>query len=438
MTPTEKQLQQLKERIELAFAGYKAGSWEWNLQTDEAFYSKEWFRLLGYKSHDKIADITLWSSLVHPDDLERVMEDVADALAKKAFSVEAIHRLKAADGSWLWILGRGAIEYDADNRPLRMVGIHSDITRQKEQELKIKQQAQIIEQVPDAIILVSLDGKILSWNRGATSMLQYRAGEVLDKDIKLVLTNDAKEQFLRYMQEIIKNSEENPNIHSEITFLQKDGNEIDVGVSFSLLKDAEASLSAVVIYGQDITQRVATYKKLVLQKERLNRQAHHDILTGLPNRVYFQKKLHECINHLQEGKSLALFFVDLDNFKYVNDTYGHGMGDKVLQETAKRLRKSIRKTDFIARLSGDEFTIILQDLKSINDVKHVAQNILNTLKKVFTIDKQHEVHLGCSIGIAIYPDDAKSSKELLACADKAMYAAKSSGKNTFKLYSLMI
>jgi len=437
MIPQQKQLQLLKERMELAFAGYKAGSWEWNLQTDEAFYSKEWYSLLGYEAKDRYADITIWSSLVHPDDLTRVMQDVADALAKRAFSVEAIHRLRAMDGSWLWVLGRGAIEYDADGKPLRMVGIHTDITQQKKQELQIRQQAQIIEQVPDAIILLSLDGEILSWNRGATNLLYYTQEEILGKKISLVLPIESQTKFYKYIEEITHNYGESPNIHSEMTFMQKGGDKVSVGLSFSLLKDDDASLSAIVIYGQDITQRVAIYKKLLLQKEQLNQQAHHDTLTGLPNRTYFQKKLKESIANLHEGEKVALFFVDLDNFKEVNDTFGHAVGDKVLQETAKRLQKSVRKSDFIARLSGDEFTIILNNIESVSAAQKIAQNILAILPQAFLIEGE-ELSLGCSIGIAIYPDDTNETKKLLIDADNAMYAAKKSGKNTYKFSSLLL
>ena len=426
----------LKERMELAFAGYKAGSWEWNLQTNEAFYSKEWYHLLGYEKEDTYADISVWSTLVHPDDLSRVMYDVEVAFGEKKFSVEAIHRLKAADGKWLWVLGRGAIEYDNEGKPTRMVGIHSDITQQKQQELKIKQQAQIIQQVPDAIILVSLDGKILSWNKGASNLFKYSEDEVIGRDIALLIEDNKKEELYSYMAKLYKDCKKNSNLHSEMTFLQKGSGEVDVGLSFSLLKDENGSVSAIVIYGQDITQRVAIYKKLLIQKDQLDRQAHYDMLTNLPNRIYFQKKLQESLE-LQEADKLALLFIDLDDFKIINDTYGHAVGDKVLIEAAKRLEESVRDSDFVSRLSGDEFTIILNSIKSEKNVQNVVKKILKTLPQPCKIDDK-ELSLGCSIGVAIYPDDATEAEKLLANADRAMYEAKHSGKNTFKLYSLMI
>jgi len=437
MRSANQHCQGLKERMELAFAGYKAGSWEWNLQTDEAFYSKEWYTLLGYEGEDTYADLSVWSNLVHPDDLERVLNDVDKALEKKAFSVEAVHRLKAADGSWLWVLGRGAIEYENDGTPLRMVGIHTDITQQKKQELKIKQQAKIIEQVPDAIILISLEGKILSWNQGATTLFHYTEEEIAGKELSLLVKDDIREDFKNYLSKIVQNFDQNLNIHSEMTFIQKNGKEVEVGLSFSLLKDEDASVNAIVIYGQDITQRVSIYKKLLLQKDQLNKQAHHDTLTGLPNRIYFQKKLQESIADLDFDEKLALFFIDLDDFKQINDTYGHSIGDKVLQETANRLKKSVRTSDFVARLSGDEFIIILKEIKSITDIEKIAKNILAILPKEFIVEDQNIV-LGCSIGIALYPDDTNSSEKLFVYADSAMYEAKKSGKNIFKLYNLMI
>ena len=171
------------------------------------------------------------------------------------------------------------------------------------------------------------------------------------------------------------------------------------------------------------------------QKELLHYQAHHDPLTELPNRILFTERLGKCIKRSKRSKiGFALFFIDLDKFKDINDSLGHEIGDNVLKIIATRLKFIIRKEDTLARLSGDEFTIIMGNFKEKKDVAQLAEKILDILAEPIRIDNEL-LYVSGSIGIAMYPDNAVDAEYLLKYADTAMYNAKEEGRNTYKFYT---
>jgi|GEM_PF-1593383 len=186
---------------------------------------------------------------------------------------------------------------------------------------------------------------------------------------------------------------------------------------------------------KDITERVVAENEVRKQKSILHHQAHHDPLTGLPNRLLFSSKLNEGLEIAQkEKRQLAIFFIDLDKFKEINDSLGHDIGDKVLITVANILKGSIRKGDILARLAGDEFTLIIEELEDTNDASRLARDILHIFSEPIHVD-EHVLYLTCSIGISLYPQDAKNAKDLLKYADTAMYRAKENGRNNFQFYS---
>jgi len=171
------------------------------------------------------------------------------------------------------------------------------------------------------------------------------------------------------------------------------------------------------------------------QKDILYDQAHHDALTGLPNRALFSDRLKHGIEQAKRHKTeIALFFIDLDRFKQINDSLGHQVGDRVLIAVAERLKAKIRKEDTLARLGGDEFTIIIEDMEEIQDVSHLAQKILEVLTQPIHIE-DHPLYISCSIGISLYPQDGTDADNLIKYADTAMYKAKGKGRNNFQFYS---
>ncbi len=166
-------------------------------------------------------------------------------------------------------------------------------------------------------------------------------------------------------------------------------------------------------------------------------KAYHDPLTNLPNRQLFYDRLSLALAQAQRGKDMvAVMFLDLDDFKEVNDSLGHDIGDKLLQQTGKRLKSCVRRGDTVARLGGDEFTLVLPGINHIDNIRDIADKIIATFKTSFTIEN-HDISVTSSIGISIYPQDGSDSKGLLKKADKSMYFAKEKGKNNYQFYPVL-
>jgi diguanylate cyclase (GGDEF)-like protein len=199
------------------------------------------------------------------------------------------------------------------------------------------------------------------------------------------------------------------------------------------IKKSAADLQAV---NENLEGKMQERTKELQEKTvELQILAHHDALTNLPNRVLFTDRLERGITHAKRNQSgLALFFIDLDKFKYINDSLGHSIGDSVLKEVANRLENIIREEDTLARLSGDEFTIIMEELAHPEDASLLAEKILKTLAEVIIID-EHMLYISGSIGISLCPEDSKNVHSLLKYADTAMYKAKEEGRNNFQFYS---
>jgi len=211
-----------------------------------------------------------------------------------------------------------------------------------------------------------------------------------------------------------------------------DGQSFDI-VATSI-KNADGTRSKMEVI-RNVTDKKNAQKDLLQQKEKLAHQAHHDTLTGLPNRLLFNDRLTRSIEKSKRNNSkVALLFIDLDHFKEINDSLGHEVGDDVLKHISQRLNQLIRKEDTLARLGGDEFTIILEDLTQGQNATLLAQKIINTLSKPINLEN-NRLYVSSSIGISLYPEDGDNPQNLLKYADSAMYRAKDEGRNNFQFYS---
>jgi len=424
-------IQRFKDRIELAMDANNDVVWDWDLQTNELYVSPKWKTIIGHDSKKTPYKIKIWQHHLHPEDRRAVFTAIEENIAGKTDNIDNIHRLKDKDGNWIWIHMRGKTYYDEDGKPIRVTGTHRNITDLKKLELQNLHQAQIIEQIHDSVISIDLKGYITCWNQGSTGMLGYTKEEVLGKHISFIYADMEKENFLQYIQEL----KDVDILKQELSVSQKEGNTIDVERSLSLLRDIKGNIIEVILSAHDITEKKFAHENLKKQKEALDYQAHHDALTLLPNRILFHDRLQATINKVKREKSkLALFFLDLDKFKEINDSYGHSVGDEVLKRVAKRLSVVVRKEDTFARISGDEFTMIIGNLESSQDASIFANKILKALIEPFEIDKIN-LNISMSIGISIYPDDGLTSGELLKSADVAMYRAKKEGRDNFQFYS---
>ncbi|WP_372999095.1 EAL domain-containing protein [Sulfurimonas sp.] len=421
----------LQERVELALLGSNDGLWDWNILDDTIYFSPRWKEMLGFNDYELPNEMSSWEDRVHPDDIQNAIKDIEKNIQGATDYYENIHRIKHKNGSWIWTLDRGKVQFDHNGKAIRMIGTHRDITNIQEMQLKYSQQVQIIEQIHDSVITTDLDGYITSWNKGSELLLEYTESQVLGKHITMLYLEEDYEALKESIDQLMKNGE----YYADKRLVKKSKQIVYIALSLSILKDSNGKPTAMVGYAQDITERKIAEEKLHEQKNILHHQAHHDDLTQLPNRAFFNDRLEQAIQRAKRNKTLiALFYIDLDHFKQINDSLGHEIGDKVLQVTADRLKNNIRKEDTLSRLGGDEFTLIVEELNIAKDVSVLAQKIIEDLEKPIHIDT-HTLYISSSIGISIYPNDDTDAKNLLKYADSAMYKAKEEGRNNFQFYS---
>lgn len=284
----------------------------------------------------------------------------------------------------------------------------------------------IIRHAMDGIVTISESGEIEGFNPAAEEIFGYAQEEVSGKPITMLLSPDLLAQYRAELQRYLQSSQHcSVGIRGqEVIALRKNGELFPMELSASEMEIKEQRFFVAIV--RDVTER-----KLVERK--IKHMAQHDHLTGLPNRSLFLDQLEHNIKLAKRRRQkTAVLFLDLDGFKQVNDTLGHDAGDLLLKEVAIRIKSVLRESDVAARMGGDEFTFVLDDIGSHENAAAVAQKIIETLSEKFNL-KDHESQIGGSIGIAVYPDDAADHEALLRRADEAMYVAKKSGKNTYRL-----
>lgn len=290
-----------------------------------------------------------------------------------------------------------------------------------------EQYKSVIDSANDGIIVIDHESKIKSWNKGAECIFQFQEGKVLDKDLLIIIPEEYRELHTKGIQRYL--STQNSKVIGqtvELRGLKRDGTEIPIELSLSSWKINDK------IYFGGIVRDISERKQA---EEKINFLAFNDELTKLPNRRYFDQLLEkELYNAKTKGESLFLMSLDLDRFKYINDTFGHSAGDLLLKEIAKRLNKVFGNKGIVARMGGDEFTLLMTNVQSITKVLEMAQKILSIVKKPVEI-KNNEILVTASIGIVQYPGDGYDSETLMIKADQAMYLAKEKGKSTYEFYS---
>ena len=283
----------------------------------------------------------------------------------------------------------------------------------------------ITQSVYDAIVSVSTDGAIRFWNTGARSIFGYSESDILHQPIMRLLHKKHRENNSK-IRKMIRSALKNDGKNYELTGITQDDQPFPMEVSLSSWTEDDVKFIVIVI--RDITERKRA-------EDRIRYQAHFDALTDLPNRSYFTTLLHNAVAMAQRHQfKMALMFIDLDRFKWVNDNLGHAIGDLLLIEVAKRLKSVLRQNDIVARLGGDEFTIIVQSIQVANQARLVADKILEQLNTPFILDGQ-KAQISGSIGITLYPDDAQTTETLLKNADQAMYTVKEAGRSDIQFYT---
>ena len=330
---------------------------------------------------------------------------------------------------------------DDKGNAVGMIGYSQDITIRKKAENKLKEQhiylQSIIDGIDDPIMVIKEDYTIEIMNSTLIASLEdiSVADKLNPKCYEISHHRSTPCDGFNHpcpLREVLDTQKHTRVVHNHNT---KDGDNRYIELSASPLFDKDNNCIGIIESARDITEHLVIQDELREQKSILNHQAHHDALTGLPNRVLFIDRLEQAIEKGKRSYSkFALLFIDLDHFKEINDSLGHAVGDEILKIVTSRLEETIRSEDTVARLGGDEFTVILEELNQAQDASFIANKILKTLSNSMEVG-EHTLYVSSSIGISIYPDDGNSAQNLLKFADSAMYKAKDEGRNNFQYYN---
>lgn len=350
----------------------------------------------------------------------------ADVYADLAAGREAFREreFQRRDGSLFWgrMAGRAL---DPANPYAGSVWIIEDLTVEHQAQQELQLARKVFEVNSEAIMISDARNRIVSVNAAFQAITGYSEAEVKGQDPCLMGSGRHGPEFFQAMWRAVR---ERGHWAGEIWDRRKNGNEFPKWLKIDTIRDSEDNITHHVAVFSDITDRKAS-------EERIRYLAHHDLLTGLPNRFTLSVHLEHALARIERSEArLALMFIDLDNFKSINDTLGHHTGDQLLCEVARRICGVVRTSDIVARIGGDEFVVLLEGADLPNDAPLVAQKIISRLGESYRVE-QNELHTTPSIGIAIYPDDGADIETLMKGADTAMYHAKRAGRNNFQFYA---
>ncbi|MEJ2213307.1 MAG: EAL domain-containing protein [Gammaproteobacteria bacterium] len=423
-----KKLADSEQRWSFALEGAGDGVWDWNPQTDEAFFSKRWNEIIGYSENEFPPTGKAVYSKIHIEDKGRVHNAMQKCIdGSSDFSIE--FRLLTKNEKWKWILARGkVVSRDAEGRAIRMIGTHTDITDRKQIEKQLQIAATTFES-NEGIAITDPDGTILRVNTAFTKTTGYSAEEAVGQNINILKSDTHDKSFFKAMWESIHRK---GSWQGEVWDKRKNGEIFPIWLTITAVLDDFGKVTHYVGTHYDISQQKQSEKQI-------KKLAFFDSLTELPNRTLLQDRMDQSMAKSGRDKLYgALLLIDLDNFKMLNDTLGHHIGDKYLQQVAHRLKDNVREVDTVARLGGDEFVIILSELSNdissaANAAEHVAETILSSLNQSYILeDITH--HSSASIGISLFKGNEVTRDEIMKQADMAMYKAKTSGRNMIRFF----
>ncbi len=375
-----------------------------------AFYGYDEDALRG----KRIAEINILPEQEIRDEMRRALHEQRNYFIFR-------HRLACGDERTVEVHS-SAIDFKG--RPL-LFSIVFDITKRKQVEDSLQLASMVYQNSSEAMSVVDGEGKIVAINPAFTEITGYTADDVIGKHVSLLNSERGEPETYAGLWAALDAS---GRWQGELWARRKGGSHFLRWLSVNTIYNPDGSVQCRVGLFSDITRKRET-------EELIWRQANFDALTGLPNRSMFHDRLEQAIKKAHRaGQQVALLFLDLDYFKEVNDTLGHGMGDRLLQDAAQRVRVCVRESDTVARLGGDEFTVILGELSETGSVERAVHEILATLAEPFQLGTE-QVFISASIGITFYPNDGSEVDTLLKNADQAMYAAKAQGRNRYSYFT---
>jgi diguanylate cyclase len=423
-----------ESRLRFALDAAGQGVWDYDARRDEIFHSPSWRTMRGFAPDEEVDQAReTWFERIHPDDLERVRSVVDRQERGDAGFDRMEYRERHRDGHYIWILSRGRpVERDEQGNRTRAVGTDTDITFLKTIETQLADEKErfrtTLEAIADGVISTDAQGRIMFMNPSAEAMtgwLEADAASRLLSEVFVAKSEATGEPAANPVALSLATGEPGP-IEPDVVLVARDGTGREVGGTASPVRAEDGRLIGAVLVFKDVT----TTQEL---QRKLEHSANYDALTGLFNRTSFAQSLAEARREvIEDGRTHALCYIDLDHFKPVNDKAGHAAGDALLQSVARVIRRNSRRHDIAARIGGDEFVLLLSDcaLKNASEVAHKVVTAITDL--AFSWSGVHH-RIGASAGVA--PITADAARDPLVEADAACYGAKAAGRGQVKVSS---
>lgn len=417
--------QERDEHLKLALWASGEQFWDYDLA------HRTMYRLRAHEGAIDRNDITVVSRhgqlpRIHEQDLPLVMERLRQHLQGNTPVFMSEHRMDLHErGQWMWVRARGrVVERDAGGRPTRLAGTARDITDNRNAEFERRIASEVLHSMNEAVAILDQDFRFVGFNPAFASITGH-GDEAIGQPLSLL--DSAREQVLQPGQ-LPADLPDDGRWSGEVWMRRKDGEEVLFRVATTPVHDDAGQHRLHVLVLNDITEQKRA-------EAELRHLASYDALTGLPNRTLLFERLEMAIHRARlTDKPLAVLFIDLDRFKDINDSLGHDTGDRILREAAQRVQDAAGPQHTVGRLSGDEFTVVLQDC-DMEQAEAMAWRIIVAFAPPLGYGERQEVLLTPSIGISLYPEHAHSATELIKHADTAMYQAKAAGRRTFEVYS---
>jgi diguanylate cyclase (GGDEF)-like protein/PAS domain S-box-containing protein len=404
---------------------------------EPTYVSPQIERLMGVPAAEWLDGFDGWERRMHPDDRHTIERYRHTVRTGEPYSAQ--YRMVGLDGRQRWFRDDAVAVCDETGVPQVIQGVIFDITEQKEAESRLVASEarfrEMLETLRLAAVVTDEAGKILFCNDYLSELSGWSRDELHGRDWMKTFTPPDEYDLEDRAAETIRHG--HVMAHYESSMVTRSGERRLFSWNNTLLRDHDGNVFAQASIGEDITDRRRA-------EEELERLAYHDSLTGLPNRIMFHEHLSVALARAERsGRGVAVLFVDLDDFKLVNDSFGHGAGDQLLVEVAQRLRGATRATDVVARQGGDEFLILIADV-DVNDrgeesdvadvARRVAEQVRTALHRPLVVAGT-EIYTSASLGISLFPGDASDAESLLKHADIAMYKAKEAGRDSYQLFS---
>jgi len=381
-------------------------------------------KMFGYR-RGSLLNRCIFELFADPKVGEETLKHIRDLVEEQSEPTSFYARMRKNDGSMILMQIDWDYKHDPAGNIVGFISVMTDITEKRRLDNQLRQAAAVFENTSEAVVITDINANITAVNKAFCEIMGYTEAEVLGKKPSLWRSERHDSSFYQQMWTSVNML---GSWRGEVWDRRKNGEIFPTWQSISAVRNDADEITNYVSVFTDISSLKQT-------QEQLNYLAYHDPLTDMPNRLLFNDRLSHAMERAERSESqIALLFVDLDNFKNVNDSLGHLVGDELLVKAASRLRKLLRKEDTVARLGGDEFIIIMEHVPHIQDTAFLAQNLIEHFHEPFIIHG-HELHVTLSIGISVYPRDGEDVQTLVKNADAALYRAKAEGRNDFYYYT---